>query len=148
MALITDLPSSSSVAATDLFVKDTGSATQKITAADLFPAGLRQVDVLYNGGKAESGTITLSSAYNNYSYLLIEYLTNTDKCTEFFPSVLLDSGSVGKFFAGGDWNTSFNCFQYESTCYISKVNSTTLAVNNKYRDVNWALGVTRILGFK
>lgn len=35
MALIPDLPASSSVASTDAFVKDTGSATQKITAPNL-----------------------------------------------------------------------------------------------------------------
>lgn len=35
MALIPDLPASTSVASTDVFVKDTGSATQKITAPNL-----------------------------------------------------------------------------------------------------------------
>ena len=35
MALITDLPESTTISGTDLFVKDTGSATQKITAANL-----------------------------------------------------------------------------------------------------------------
>lgn len=35
MALIPDLPASTSVASTDVFVKDTGSTTQKITAPNL-----------------------------------------------------------------------------------------------------------------
>ena len=34
MALITDLPASTTVASTDVFIKDTGSATQKITGAN------------------------------------------------------------------------------------------------------------------
>lgn len=35
MALITDLPAATTVTSTDVFVKDTGSTTQKITASDL-----------------------------------------------------------------------------------------------------------------
>lgn len=35
MALITDLPAASSIAGTDVLVKDTGSATQKITWSDM-----------------------------------------------------------------------------------------------------------------
>lgn len=148
MALITDLPASSSVASTDLFVKDTGSATQKITAANLFPSGLRQADVLYNSGKVDNGTITLSSAYNNYRWLLVTYITNTDKCAEFFPSSLLDSGSIMKHATGGSWNTTFNCFQYESECFINKISNTQLNISSAYRDINWNLGVVSIIGFK
>ena len=148
MALIPDLPSASSVADTDLFIKDTGSATQKITAANLFPSGLRTSVVLYNGGKVDSGTITLADAYTNYKYLLIDYLTNTDKCSQFVPASFLDTGSIMMTATGGAWNTTYNCFQYASQCYIHKSNATQLIVDNAYRDINWSLGVTRIVGFK
>lgn len=148
MALITDLPASSSVASTDLFVKDTGSATQKITAANLFPSGMREADVLYNGGKVDNGTVNLSNAYNNYRWLLVTYITNSDKCAEFFPSALLDSGSIMKHASGGSWNATLNCFQYESTCFINRVSNTQLSINGRYRDVNWSLGVASIIGFK
>lgn len=148
MALITDLPASSSVASTDLFVKDTGSATQKITAADLFPSGLRTSVVLYNSGKVDNGTITLVDAYTNYKFLLIDYITNSDKCSQFIPADRLDTGSIMQYVAGGAWNTSLNCFQYESTCFINKISNTQLNISSAYRDANWNLGVARILGFK
>ena len=79
MALITDLPAATTVASTDVFLKDTGSATQKITAANL-AAGLgvnppNNSTVLYSNTSGISigsgATIALDDDYTNYKYLVL-----------------------------------------------------------------------------
>ena len=58
MALITDLPASTTVASTDVFVKDTGSATQKITAPNL---ANQMAGHISTATSAYTPTVTLSS---------------------------------------------------------------------------------------
>lgn len=55
MALITDLPASTTLASTDVLIKDTGSVTQKITAANLQSGILEPVaPLLYNNAGAHN----------------------------------------------------------------------------------------------
>lgn len=58
MALIPDLPASTTVASTDVFIKDTGSATNKITAPNLanglFSAATLPLDI-NKGGTGQTG---------------------------------------------------------------------------------------------
>ena len=157
MALITDLPSTSSVASADLFVKDTGTVTQKIAASDLAAAlggGLGLLssnpDLIYNGGKATTGNITLSSSLQNYKWILIRYITNTNYCTEFVPIAVFSttSSSVIKCVFAGNWVAANNSYQYVTNCTVSKVDNTHLSVSTTTNDANFILGVVEVYGFK
>lgn len=57
MALITDLPAAATVASTDVFIKDTGSATNKITGTDL----ATQLLGLGNITTVTTGVVTIST---------------------------------------------------------------------------------------
>ena len=66
MALITDLPATSSLASTDVLIEDTGSATQKITLENfLWSLGLPRITVRANIDSASTNTYTL---VNNHVY--------------------------------------------------------------------------------
>lgn len=79
MALITDLPAASSLATTDLLIKDTGSATQKIAISDAY-ATASQPGLVSTGAQTIAGIKTFSSgvieiknsAANNY----IDFIPN------------------------------------------------------------------------
>lgn len=157
MALITDLPASSSLAGTDLLVKDTGSVTQKITASNLAAAlgggvGLlsSNPDTLYNGGKITTGTLTISSSYLNYKWLVFEYITNTDRMTEFVPAAMFSSTSTSllKSALGGNWVSASSSFEFVSICSVKRSGNTTFTVTTKTNDANYVLGVVAVYGFK
>lgn len=157
MALITDLPASSSVATTDLFVKDTGSATQKITASNLaaqLGGGLGLMtsnpDTLYNGGKITTGTLTISASYLNYKWLVFEYITNAERMTEFVPSALFSSTSTSllKSASSGNWVSASSSFEFVSTCSVKRSGNTTFSITTKTNDANYVLGVVAVYGFK
>ena len=74
MALITDLPAASSLATTDLLIKDTGSATQKIAISDAY-ATASQPGLVSTGAQSFAGrkifensevVVRQSSAGNGY----------------------------------------------------------------------------------
>ena len=60
MALITDLPAASSLATTDLLIKDTGSATQKIAISDAY-ATASQPGFVSTGAQTIAGIKTFTS---------------------------------------------------------------------------------------
>ena len=69
MALITDLPAASSLAATDLLIKDTGSATQKLAISDAYASASQPGMVSTGaqtlaGGKTFTSTPTISASGN------------------------------------------------------------------------------------
>lgn len=57
MALITDLPASTSVASSDVFVKDTGRTTQKITAPNMASGLINQLPSAVPVNKGGTGQI-------------------------------------------------------------------------------------------
>lgn len=68
MALITDLPASTTLATSDLLIKDTGSATQKITAANALNSIFKYVDKTFtNITIATNGYATLGSVPGDFS---------------------------------------------------------------------------------
>ncbi len=159
MALITDLPASSSLAGTDLLVKDTGSATQKITATNLAAQlgnglGLMSSDptTLYDGGgsKVDNGTLTISSNYSNFKWLLFVFRTNAEYMTEFVPSWIFNQTSYALIKAAfvGTYNSTPEQYQYTANCYVKRTGNTTFAVTSNYSDANLTLGVTAVYGFK
>ncbi len=157
MALITSLPSVSTVASSDVFVKDTGSATQQISATNLATAlgsGLGLLSnnpgVLYNSGKVSSGTITLSASYADYKFLLFLFQTNSEYCVEFVPTSVFSSTTkyLTKSTSAGNWVAADNSFQYESYCQINKTDNTHFAVASASNNVNYILGVVSVFGFK
>lgn len=154
MALITDLPASTTIATTDVFVKDTGSATQKITAPDL-ASQLGALGVmssnpvtLWQGTKQESGTITLTDSLANYSWLLFVLITNTDKTTLFVRRTDFETGSFVAAWSAGSWNSTFNRWAYNTWVSFTKVSNTTIQIRNACNDVNWSGGVVAVYGWK
>lgn len=85
MPLIPDLPASSTVAATDVFIKDTGSVSEKITAPDLANALLEQTNSTTTSTVAS--IITAASGYTisaatlatagKVAMLYLEFTSNT-----------------------------------------------------------------------
>lgn len=159
MARITDLPASSSLAGTDLLVKDTGSATQKITATNLAAQlgnglGLMSSNptTLYDGGgsKVDNGTLTISSNYSNFKWLLFVFRTNAEYMTEFVPSGIFadTTKSLNKSAFIGTYSSSTHQFQYVANCYVYRTGNTTFSVSGNYSDSNLTIGVAAVYGFK
>lgn len=152
---ITELPASASLGANDLLVKDTGSATQKIKASDLASAlggGLGLMTnapvTLWQGTKVENGTITLSDSLANYSWLLFELITNTDRMTTFVRRADFENGTHVVTWSSGSWNTTFNRWAYNTWVGLTKASNTTINISNAYNDANWSGGVIAVYGWK
>ena len=152
---ITELPASASLGANDLLVKDTGSATQKIKASDLAASlggGLGLMAsapvTLWQGTKVENGTITLSDSLANYSWLLFELTTNTDRTTTFIRRADFENGSHVVAWSAGTWNSTAQRWAYNTWVKLSKASNTTISVSNAYNDANWSGGVIAVYGFK
>lgn len=152
---ITELPAAASLGANDLLVKDTGSATQKIKASDLAASlggGLGLMAsapvTLWQGTKVESGAITLSDSLANYSWLLFELITNTDRTTTFIRRADFENGSHIVTWSAGPWNSTFQRWSYNTWVQLTKASNTSINISNAYNDSNWSGGVIAVYGFK
>lgn len=113
MALITDLPASTTVASTDVFIKDTGSATQKITGANAADGllGLGSVSTTSSGviSNPSSGITIGSQAAVKYGKVVVLSFT-------FYGTI--NAGTQATFSIASGWRPAaqtFGCGYYSQT---------------------------------
>ena len=97
--------------------------------------------VLYNGAKTTSGNIQLSDDYLNYDLLAIYCKTNSDYFVHWF---FLDNDlSVGQ-------NITFSEITGTNSSWIvyAPVSNNKLYVSAQSSNVNWILGVLKVVGVK
>lgn len=126
MALITDLPAASSLTTTDLLIKDTGSATQKIAISDAY-ATASQPGLVSTGTQTIAGAKTFSGTLTAGENLYITRATGVS------PFVYFTSGGSNTHAIFGMTDTTNNVnrpdrFQFREYSY----NSSTGATLNYY----------------
>lgn len=100
----------------------------------------QKTTVLYNGNKVTSGTITLSDDPSNYDYLVVYTRTNVEYFVDIIP--------IGSNLTVGQ-NLSFD---HSVTGLVSWIILTPvtngLYVSAQSNNVNWLLGVIKVVGVK
>ena len=71
--------------------------------------------------------------------------TNVDKATEYIKRADFESGNYIKCWSAGSWTN--NHWQYNTWVQLTKVDNTTIRVNNGYNDGNWQGGLVAVYGF-
>ena len=98
---------------------------------------------LWSGNGSET-TGKLSEDYDNFQMLLVVYKTNSDY---FVRIVYAGIGNFGATETGGAWDTSRNCFLYESSAFITFSSKTEFSISKSSSNVNWVLKPVHIYGY-
>lgn len=124
-----------------------GSAQAVKTAIDALNSKTAGT-LLWSGSAQDGDEITLSSAVTNFTWLLFIFKTNSEITSV---RVRADhNASSEKPYAtiqAGDWNTTNNCFQYNSMCFLERTSSTKYTVTVKTNNVNFLCHPIAVYGF-
>lgn len=129
----------------DTFIKPGGISTPSLSVDGYNALTMLQGETLWTGTKVTSGTVQLSDSLANYTWLLFVFNTNVDKATEYIKRADFESGNYIKCWSAGSWTN--NHWQYNTWVQLTKVDNTTIRVNNGYNDGNWQGGLVAVYGF-
>lgn len=150
MALITDLPASTTISSTDLFVKDTGSATQKITGqntADQLLA-LGSITTSSNILTATSGSVS-SQGLKKYGKVATLYASIVSKNSQTAVGSDAFQGTIASGYRPA-YNVSGVSY-YGSTAIVTSISTDGTVTGrvtgaNLAASANYGLGITYLLG--